>query len=254
MVINNHIIRYFKGFICWILRLTGGEVEWETIVTIGLTYLVANSLYIGISEYLSAKAHREFLSAEKRRATWEFKHFREAEVNHVSLMCCFFVLILCHRLNSVCSCLLSIVSYLSQFNSQFVYFSSILVVVSLIKVEHVLRFPYFSLYHFSPQMIASLESKGMARKDAEVVAQKLALYENIFVNQMVSGVCVCDLWCYLWFVQMLSEVCVTIDFVCLFCLETVCAVDQMKKIVHFWSCFDCWSSVFFSLSCLLFHT
>eukprot|EP01034_Spumella_vulgaris_P034106 gene34106-42054_t len=35
-------------------------------------------------------------------------------------------------------------------------------------------------------MIENLESRGMARKDAEVVAQKLSLYEGIFVQQMVT--------------------------------------------------------------------
>jgi len=37
----------------------------------------------GISEYLSSKAHREFLKAEKRRELWEFKNYRDVEVMEV---------------------------------------------------------------------------------------------------------------------------------------------------------------------------
>lgn len=37
----------------------------------------------GISEFLSSKAHREFLQAEKRRELWEFKNYRDVEIMEV---------------------------------------------------------------------------------------------------------------------------------------------------------------------------
>ena len=39
---------------------------------------------MGIGEFLSSRAHKEFIYAEKRRALWEFKHFRGTEVDLVS--------------------------------------------------------------------------------------------------------------------------------------------------------------------------
>ena len=38
---------------------------------------------MGISEFLSSKAHREFLLSEKRREMWEFKHYKDVETNEV---------------------------------------------------------------------------------------------------------------------------------------------------------------------------
>jgi DNA damage-binding protein 1 len=62
---------------------TGGELPWTVVVLLGLSTLVANALSMGIGEYLSSKAHREFVLAEKRRALWEFKHYRNNEVDQV---------------------------------------------------------------------------------------------------------------------------------------------------------------------------
>ncbi len=59
-------------------------MTWGMILLLGLSNLVANALNLGIGEYLSSKAHQEFVLAEKRRALWEFKHFRGAEVDQVN--------------------------------------------------------------------------------------------------------------------------------------------------------------------------
>lgn len=45
---------------------------------------MANSLSIGISEFLSSKAHKEFIQAEKRRELWEFKHYKDSEIQEVN--------------------------------------------------------------------------------------------------------------------------------------------------------------------------
>lgn len=52
---------------------------------LGLSNVVANALAMGISEFLSSKAHMEFVMAEKRRALWEFKHYRQNEVDQVRI-------------------------------------------------------------------------------------------------------------------------------------------------------------------------
>jgi VIT1/CCC1 family predicted Fe2+/Mn2+ transporter len=61
----------------------GGKLPWRIILIIGISNLVANSLSIGISEFLSSRAHREFLLAEKRRERWEYKHYKDNEIAEV---------------------------------------------------------------------------------------------------------------------------------------------------------------------------
>ena len=79
--------------------------------------MVANSIYIGCSEFFSSNAHRMFLQAEKRREIFEFNHFRNEEIKN---------------------------------------------------------------------MVDRFESRGMGRKDAELVLSKMAKYENFFVRLMMS--------------------------------------------------------------------
>lgn len=96
----------------------GSGLDLLTATTVSFVYIAGNSIYIAISEYLSARAHQEFLLSERRRAIWEFKHFKDQEMN---------------------------------------------------------------------EMESRLMNKGMNRKDAELVVQKLAAYENVFVGMMVSS-------------------------------------------------------------------
>ena len=49
----------------------------------GFSTIAANALSMGTGEYLSSKAHREFVQAEKRRELWEFKHFKDVEIKEV---------------------------------------------------------------------------------------------------------------------------------------------------------------------------
>jgi DNA damage-binding protein 1 len=52
----------------------GGGLATEVLLVVGFSMIIAQALNIGIGEYLSSKAHRQFVLAEKRRAMWEFKH------------------------------------------------------------------------------------------------------------------------------------------------------------------------------------
>lgn len=61
----------------------GCDLQWKTIAVLSLCNIVANALSTGVGEFLSSKAHREFVLAEKRRALWEFKHFRSNEIDQM---------------------------------------------------------------------------------------------------------------------------------------------------------------------------
>lgn len=73
-------LQKFIDFDFWV----GGGLTSNTILIIGFATLLSNSLTMGISEFLSSKAHKEFLQAEKRREMWEFKHYKDGEIQEVS--------------------------------------------------------------------------------------------------------------------------------------------------------------------------
>jgi len=79
-------------------------------VVLGVASVVANSISTGVSEYLSSKAHRAFIQAEKRRELWEFKNYRDAEISEVSVALCDCV--------AGCCCMKH-VHYLSAFRMNF---------------------------------------------------------------------------------------------------------------------------------------
>jgi hypothetical protein len=56
------------------------------VVVLGVASAVSNSISTGVSEYLSSKAHRAFIQAEKRRELWEFKNYKDAEIFEVNVM------------------------------------------------------------------------------------------------------------------------------------------------------------------------
>lgn len=64
-------------------------------MVLGVASVVANSISTGVSEYLSSKAHRAFIQAEKRRELWEFKNYREAEVSEVGVAFVWWSAVLC---------------------------------------------------------------------------------------------------------------------------------------------------------------
>lgn len=65
------------------LYYIGGEFSWHIVLVMGFSTIAANTLSQGAGEYLSSKAHREFVQAEKRRELWEFKHFKDVETKEV---------------------------------------------------------------------------------------------------------------------------------------------------------------------------
>jgi len=68
-------------------HVTGASLSWRVVVVLGVASVLANSISTGVSEYLSSKAHRAFIQAEKRRGLWEFKNYKEVEMFEVSVRC-----------------------------------------------------------------------------------------------------------------------------------------------------------------------
>ena len=66
-----------------VYHIVGGEFSWHVVLVMGFSTIAANALSMGAGEYLSSKAHREFIQAEKRRELWEFKHFKDIEIKEV---------------------------------------------------------------------------------------------------------------------------------------------------------------------------
>eukprot|EP01041_Mallomonas_annulata_P011485 gene11485-24014_t len=62
----------------------GAGFGWNVVVGLGFSCVIANALHLGIGEYLSSKAHRDFINTEKRREQWEFKNFKEGEIKEMT--------------------------------------------------------------------------------------------------------------------------------------------------------------------------
>lgn len=62
---------------------SGAKMSWKIVLIFGVSYMVASSLSSGMNEFISSKAHKEFIHAEKRRATWQYKNFKTYEINQM---------------------------------------------------------------------------------------------------------------------------------------------------------------------------
>ena len=65
---------------------SGGKVSWNIVLVIGLSCILANALTMGVAEYLSSKAHREYVQLERRRGLWEFRHYKDSEIKQVKVL------------------------------------------------------------------------------------------------------------------------------------------------------------------------
>jgi vacuolar iron transporter family protein len=61
----------------------GGGFNWDIILLIGLSNVIAAAVAMGANEYLSSKAHRDFVATEKRREKWEYKNHKDAEIKEM---------------------------------------------------------------------------------------------------------------------------------------------------------------------------
>eukprot|EP00601_Ochromonadales_sp_CCMP2298_P007787 CAMPEP_0173205244 /NCGR_PEP_ID=MMETSP1141-20130122/20626_1 /TAXON_ID=483371 /ORGANISM="non described non described, Strain CCMP2298" /LENGTH=276 /DNA_ID=CAMNT_0014131109 /DNA_START=189 /DNA_END=1019 /DNA_ORIENTATION=+ len=76
----------FDGLLSSIIVVSGAvgmHLSWQALVGLTCAVVVASSLSTGMSEFLSSRAHRHFIQAEKRRELWEFKHFKDEEMQEM---------------------------------------------------------------------------------------------------------------------------------------------------------------------------
>ncbi|CAM9243039.1 unnamed protein product [Hapterophycus canaliculatus] len=95
----------------------GGRLPVAVVLVLGFSNIFADALSMGVGEYLSSKAHNEYVMAEKKREEWELKNHREGEIL---------------------------------------------------------------------EMVEIFEERGMSRQDAEDVIEKMAKYDDFFVNLMMN--------------------------------------------------------------------
>jgi len=62
----------------------GAQLSWQNLLIMAAAAVVAGAFATGIGEYISSKAHKEFVQAEKRRAQWEFKHDKSGRVKEMA--------------------------------------------------------------------------------------------------------------------------------------------------------------------------
>ncbi|TFJ87171.1 hypothetical protein NSK_001503 [Nannochloropsis salina CCMP1776] len=61
----------------------GGGLPVEVVMVLGFSNIFADAFSMGMGEYLSSKAHNEFVFKEKERESWELQNFREGEIKEM---------------------------------------------------------------------------------------------------------------------------------------------------------------------------
>ncbi|KAM3570727.1 hypothetical protein VYU27_007226 [Nannochloropsis oceanica] len=61
----------------------GGGLPVEVVMVLGFSNIFADAFSMGMGEYLSSKAHNEFVLKEKERESWELQNFREGEIKEM---------------------------------------------------------------------------------------------------------------------------------------------------------------------------
>jgi vacuolar iron transporter family protein len=69
-----------------IIGAYGGGLSWEVILILGISNVFADAIAMGAGEYLSSKAHRDYVLTEKRREQWEYKNYKEGEVKEMVIL------------------------------------------------------------------------------------------------------------------------------------------------------------------------
>lgn len=63
----------------------GSGVEWESIVAVSLSSIVASCILTGAGEFFSSRAHKSFMQAAVRRETWNYKQSRQEQIASLAL-------------------------------------------------------------------------------------------------------------------------------------------------------------------------
>ena len=62
---------------------TGGNMSPSSILIMGFSNIFADALSMGVGEFLSSKAHNEWVLDERRREKWELENYPEGEVEEM---------------------------------------------------------------------------------------------------------------------------------------------------------------------------
>lgn len=64
----------------------GGGLAWTVILTLGFSNVVADAISMGVGEFLSSKAHRDFVLTEKQREQWEYNNYKDGEIKEMVML------------------------------------------------------------------------------------------------------------------------------------------------------------------------
>jgi DNA damage-binding protein 1 len=92
---ENNIVDYTKSIvfggtdgiltsISVIAAAAGANLSSQNLIVMGVSVVAAGAFSMGIGEFASSKAHKEFVQSEKRSAQWEFKHDRTGRVKEMA--------------------------------------------------------------------------------------------------------------------------------------------------------------------------
>jgi len=88
----------------------GGGLSWPIVLIIGASTAIAGGIKLGVDEFLSSRAHREFVKAAKRRERWQFQNYRGDEIAEVRPL-------VVKKLNNECMCRTKYVPHLQPTNT-----------------------------------------------------------------------------------------------------------------------------------------
>lgn len=64
----------------------GGNLPSSVVVIMGISTVIVDALAMAVGEFLSTKAHNDFVKSEKMREQWEFNNYPEGEIFEVWLV------------------------------------------------------------------------------------------------------------------------------------------------------------------------
>ena len=62
---------------------TGGNMPPSAVLILGFSNIFADALSMGVGEFLSSKAHNEWVLSERRREVWELENYPEGEIQEM---------------------------------------------------------------------------------------------------------------------------------------------------------------------------
>ena len=64
----------------------GGGMTPQVVLVLGFSNIFADALSMGVGEFLSSKAHNEWVLSERKREKWELENYPEGEVRLLVLI------------------------------------------------------------------------------------------------------------------------------------------------------------------------